>query len=52
VVMNENAVHFDPLASYRAPIDAVDLASDQAGSQTFQEFMDMCARPSELHSDE
>jgi hypothetical protein len=52
VVMNENEIHSDPLASYRAPIDAVDLASDQAGSQTFKEFMAMCARPSELDSDE
>ena len=52
VVMNGFEVHYDPLASYRAPIDAVDLASDQAGSQTFKDFMNMCSKPSELDVDE
>jgi hypothetical protein len=51
VVMNENEVHYDPLASYRAPIDTVDLASDQAGSNTFKDFMAMCARPSDTNED-
>ncbi|GFH45585.1 hypothetical protein CTEN210_02059 [Chaetoceros tenuissimus] len=48
VVMNEYDVQFDPLASYRAPIDTVDLASDKAGTQTFKEFMEMCQKPSEM----
>ena len=34
-------VHPDPLSSYRVPIDTVDLASN-----SFQEFMAMCKRPS------
>ena len=51
VVMNENEVHYDPLASYRAPIDTVDLASDQAGSKTFQDFMAMCAKPSDIDNE-
>ena len=46
IVENENEVHYDPLASYRAPIDTVDLASDQFGSQSFQEFMKLCQKPS------
>lgn len=45
IVENENEVHYDPLASYRAPIDTVDLASDQFGSQSFQEFMKLCQNP-------
>ena len=48
VVMDENEVHYNPLASYRAPIDTVDLASDQAGSNSFKDFMAMCAKPSDI----
>ena len=51
VVMNELEVHYDPLASYRAPIDTVDLASDEAGSNSFKDFMAMCAKPSELENE-
>ena len=46
VVMNENQVLCDPLSSYRAPIDTVDLASEQIGSHTFKDFMAMCQPPS------
>jgi hypothetical protein len=42
VVENEGEVHHNPLASYRAPIDAVDLATD---SESFQKFMDLCVKP-------
>ncbi len=51
VVMNENEVHYDPLASYRAPIDTVDLASDEVGANSFKDFMAMCAKPSDLSND-
>lgn len=47
VVMSEKEVHYDPLANYRAPIDTVDLASEN-GSQAFHEFMAMCTKPSEF----
>ena len=52
VVMNENEILYDPLSSYRAPIDTVDLASDNVGSHTFQEFMAMCQRPSAMSDSE
>mmetsp|Transcript_11802 Transcript_11802/g.17922 ORF Transcript_11802/g.17922 Transcript_11802/m.17922 type:complete len:523 (-) Transcript_11802:45-1613(-) len=52
VVMNENEVLYDPLSSYRAPIDTVDLASDNVGSHSFQEFMAMCQRPSAMSDSE
>ena len=48
VVMNENEVLFDPLSSYRAPIDTINLASDTVGSHSFQEFMAMCQPPSAM----
>lgn len=48
VVMSEKEVHYDPLSSYRAPIDTVDLASSLDGSKAFQDFMAMCTKPSEL----
>lgn len=50
VVMSEKEVHYDPLASYRAPIDTVDLASSIDGSKAFQDFMAMCSKPSDLHN--
>lgn len=54
VVMNENEIRFDPLASYRAPIDTVALAKDPKGEglQSFEDFMAMCAKPSDLVSDD
>jgi len=42
LVENEGEVHHNPLASYRAPIDAIDLATD---SDSFQKFMDLCVKP-------
>lgn len=41
VVETELEIHQDPLASYRAPIDTIDLAKN------FDEFMSLCERPSE-----
>jgi hypothetical protein len=49
LVESDLEVHPDPLASYRAPIDAVDLAtadSSALSSPSFKEFMAMCAKPS------
>jgi len=48
VVTTENEVHYDPLSSYKGPIDAVDLASEEGGGglHSFQEFMKMCEKPS------
>ena len=43
-------VHPDPLSSYRAPVDAIDLAADSTGSNSFAEFMAMCERPTANHS--
>lgn len=51
VVMSEKEVHYDPLANYRAPIDTVDLASEN-GSKAFQEFMAMCTKPSEIEKED
>lgn len=53
VVETENEIHHDPLASYRAPIDTVDLAtmSDFDATQ-FHEFMAKCKKPSEHNDDE
>lgn len=54
VVMNEYDIRFDPLASYRAPIDTVALARKDPGEdglQSFEDFMAMCARPSDLVSE-
>ena len=48
VVDEENEVHHDPLASYRAPIDTVDLAKDSLGAQSFAEFMAKCEKPSSM----
>lgn len=46
IVQNENEVRHDPLASYRAPIDTVDLANDALGANSFADFIKMCERPS------
>ena len=48
VVETELEVHHDPIASFRAPIDTVDLMSDADGANSFQNFMAMCERPSEM----
>ena len=61
VVENALEVRQDPLASYRAPIDTVNLASNQQPQQvaedqgggtfspaTFEAFMAMCQKPSDL----
>eukprot|EP00547_Thalassionema_nitzschioides_P005698 CAMPEP_0194217800 /NCGR_PEP_ID=MMETSP0156-20130528/22274_1 /TAXON_ID=33649 /ORGANISM="Thalassionema nitzschioides, Strain L26-B" /LENGTH=365 /DNA_ID=CAMNT_0038946937 /DNA_START=79 /DNA_END=1176 /DNA_ORIENTATION=- len=48
VVETENEVRHDPLASYRAPIDTVDLASMTASDASkFEDFMKLCSKPSQ-----
>ena len=47
IVMDEKEVKGDPLASYRAPIDAVDLAS----GHEFEKFMNLCEKQSQRDSD-
>lgn len=47
VVQTENEIHHDPLASYRAPIDTVEIAGMTGGDASkFDEFMKMCKKPS------
>lgn len=48
IVLSENEVHYDPLSSYKAPIDTVDLAGDKQGVNSFEEFMKMCEKPSKM----
>lgn len=52
VVETELEIHHDPLASYRAPIDVIELAA-VAGSDArkFEEFKAMCERPSNISDD-
>ncbi len=46
IATTEREVKHDPLASYRAPIDTVDLASMTHGdAKQFEEFMKLCQRP-------
>jgi len=46
IAESEGEVRQDPLASYRAPIDTVDLASMTHGdAKQFEEFMKLCQRP-------
>jgi hypothetical protein len=53
VVETENQVRQDPLASYRAPIDAVDLAkTTQGDAKQFEEFMKKCQKPSKQQIEE
>jgi hypothetical protein len=48
IVETNQQVRQDPLASYRAPIDAVDLASMAGGdANQFEKFMKECQKPSE-----
>jgi hypothetical protein len=52
VVDTEREVHHDPLASYRAPIDAIELAAmNGSDAGKFDEFMAMCERPSNISDD-
>jgi len=52
VVETEKQVRHDPLASYKAPIDTVHVASLTGGDQSqFQEFMDLCERPTVLEEE-
>jgi hypothetical protein len=49
LVETANQVRQDPLASYRAPIDTLDLASLTGGvSKNFEDFMKQCQSPSQL----
>jgi D123 len=51
IVETEQQVRHDPLASYRAPIDTVDLATmTQGNAKQFEEFMKLCQRPSDRTS--
>lgn len=53
IVETDNEVRQDPLASYRAPIDTVDLASLTGGDMTqFEEFMKQCEKPSQRNDNE
>jgi hypothetical protein len=53
IATTEREVKHDPLASYRAPIDTVDLASMTHGdSKQFEEFMKMCQRPTYWEDDD
>eukprot|EP00537_Pseudo-nitzschia_pungens_P010930 CAMPEP_0172391300 /NCGR_PEP_ID=MMETSP1061-20121228/7737_1 /TAXON_ID=37318 /ORGANISM="Pseudo-nitzschia pungens, Strain cf. pungens" /LENGTH=399 /DNA_ID=CAMNT_0013121885 /DNA_START=158 /DNA_END=1357 /DNA_ORIENTATION=- len=46
IAESEREVRHDPLASYRAPIDTVDLASMTHGdAKQFEEFMKLCQKP-------
>ncbi|KAG7369776.1 D123 cell division cycle protein [Nitzschia inconspicua] len=48
IVETEQQVRHDPLSSYRAPIDTVDLATMTRGdAKQFEEFMKLCQRPSD-----
>jgi hypothetical protein len=52
VVDTEREVHHDPLASYRAPIDTIELAAmNGSDAGKFEEFMAMCERPSDIRGD-
>ncbi len=51
LVETANQVRQDPLASYRAPIDTLDLASLTGGvTKNFEDFMRQCQNPSQLHA--
>ena len=53
VVETERQVRADPLASYRAPIDTVHIASMTGGdSKKFEEFMKLCEPQSVLDAEE
>mmetsp|Transcript_25668 Transcript_25668/g.62886 ORF Transcript_25668/g.62886 Transcript_25668/m.62886 type:complete len:408 (-) Transcript_25668:66-1289(-) len=49
IVETNQQVRQDPLASYRAPIDTVDLASMVGGdAKQFEDFMKQCQKPSDM----
>ena len=49
LVETSHEVRQDPLASYRAPIDTIDIATMTGGdSAKFEEFMKQCQKPSEM----
>jgi hypothetical protein len=53
LVETENQIRQDPLASYRAPIDTVDLASLTGGDASqFEKFMKQCQKPSQREVEE
>lgn len=53
LVETANQVRQDPLASYRAPVDTLDLASLTGGvSKNFEDFMKQCQSPSQMDDDE
>jgi hypothetical protein len=53
IVETTQQVRQDPLSSYRAPIDAVDLASMTRGDKTeFEEFMNKCQKPTQRKEDD
>ena len=46
IVETENEIHHDPLASYRAPIDTIEVAGMIGGDASkFEDFMKMCHLP-------
>jgi hypothetical protein len=48
IVETEQQVRHDPLASYRAPIDTLDLATlTQGDTKHFDEFMKLCQKPTD-----
>ena len=52
VVETDRQVQQDPLASYRAPIDTVHVASMTGGDASkFEEFMALCERPTVLEAE-
>jgi hypothetical protein len=52
VVETEKQVRSDPLASYRAPVDAIHVASLTGGDpKAFETFMKMCRQSSDLDDD-
>jgi hypothetical protein len=47
IVETAQEVRADPLSSYRAPVDTVDLAAmTQGNAKQFEDFMKMCQKPS------
>ena len=52
VVETELEIHHDPLASYRAPIDVIELATvTGSDASKFEEFKAMCEQPSNISDD-
>ena len=48
IVETVNEIHHDPLASYRAPIDTIEIAGMTGGDASkFEDFMKMCHLPSD-----